>query len=72
MTQQRIDEAKVQQDSMKYGCHCDLEPGGEPDGCVIDYGVRLLCVYASRNNGALKNKEDCSYWKPVVWTGETK
>jgi hypothetical protein len=22
----------------RYGCHVDLTPGEEPDGCVIDYG----------------------------------
>ena len=43
----------------KYGCHCDLEPGEKPDGCVIDESVRSDCVYASKGI----KKEDCEYWR---------
>jgi hypothetical protein len=44
-----------------HGCHCDLEPGQEPDGCVLDEGRPQDCVYAS--NKALK--QECEYWKPI-------
>lgn len=45
----------------KYGCHCDLEEGMEPDGCVLDYGKPDECVYA-RLRGS---KDKCEYWKPI-------
>jgi hypothetical protein len=50
---------------VKFGCHCDKDPDVEADGCVIDTGDRADCVFASRNNNALKRKEDCEYWLPV-------
>jgi len=43
----------------KYGCHCDLEEGVNPDDCVIDLGRKDDCVYA--RNGI--KKEECPYWK---------
>lgn len=43
-----------------YGCHVDLEPGEEPDGCVLDEGCPEDCIYASR----ISCKEECSYWRP--------
>jgi hypothetical protein len=46
----------------KYGCHCDLEPGMEPDGCAIDDGKPENCVYAREG----MKKEECKFWKPVV------
>ena len=52
----------------RYGCFCDLfslNPGSEPDGCVIDQDRRSDCIYA---NG-LERKEQCKYWK--AWTPET-
>lgn len=45
-----------------HGCHCDLEEGQEPDGCVIDQNRRQDCVYAGRH----KRKEQCEYWQPIV------
>lgn len=31
-----IEALKSENPSVRYGCHCDLEPGMEPDGCVLD------------------------------------
>jgi len=45
----------------RWGCHCDLEPGMEPDGCVIDDGRSGDCVYASKN----AVKQQCEYWRPI-------
>lgn len=45
-----------------YGCHCDLEEDMEPDGCVIDEGNRLDCVYARR----IETKEQCEYWRVIA------
>ena len=47
---------------LKYGCHCDLEDGQEPDGCVIDSNRFCDCVYAKPN----MRKEQCEYWKIVT------
>ena len=47
-----------------YGCHCDLEPHMQPDGCVIDTGRRQDCVYAGRH----ESKEQCEYWQPIAIT----
>jgi len=46
----------------RYGCHCDLEPHMQPDGCVIDDGRPQDCIYAA---GAGR-KERCEYWRIVV------
>lgn len=46
----------------KCGCHVDLDPGMEPDGCVIDTGKREECVYARRH----ERKEQCQYWQPIA------
>lgn len=53
--------AKPTPTAVKYGCHCDLEYGMEPDGCVLDYGKPEDCVYA-RLRGS---KDKCEYWKPI-------
>lgn len=45
-----------------YGCHCDLEEGMEPDGCVIDSGERHNCVYAKD----ISAKEQCEYWRVIA------
>lgn len=55
------DAKKPPQAAEKYGCHCDLEDGMEPDGCVLDYGKPEDCVYA-RLRGS---KDKCEYWKPI-------
>lgn len=49
----------------KWGCHVDLfdiRGGGEPDGCVIDDGLREDCVYAAD----IQCKEQCKYWRRIT------
>lgn len=48
-------------DGIKYGCHCDLEEGMEPDGCVINEGKISDCIYAKKD----MRPEHCSYWRPI-------
>lgn len=50
--------------SANWGCHCDLEEGQDPDGCVLDYGRPQDCVYA----GSISTKQQCEYWRPVGFT----
>lgn len=45
-----------------YGCHCDLDDGMEPDGCVIDSGERHNCIYAKN----ISVKEQCEYWRVIA------
>lgn len=45
----------------KYGCHCDLEPGMEPDGCVLDDGRPQDCIYAKKG----MRKEQCEFWRAI-------
>ena len=49
--------------SAKWGCHCDLEEGQAPDGCVMDEGRHQDCVYARKG----MNKVQCSYWQPITF-----
>lgn len=60
MTQQEIEASAT-----KFGCHCDLEPGQEPDGCVLDNGRVRDCVLAERliENG--KGRNDCAEWRRI-------
>lgn len=46
----------------RYGCHCDLDEGMEPDGCVIDAGERHNCIYAKD----IEVKEQCEYWRIIA------
>ena len=46
---------------VKYGCHVDLEPGQQPDGCVIDEDRPYDCIYAKQG----MRKEQCEYWRIV-------
>ena len=46
-------------ETVKYGCHCDLEDSMEPDGCVIDEGRHQDCIYAKKG----MRKEQCEYWR---------
>jgi hypothetical protein len=48
--------------SVRYGCYCDLGPGEEPDGCVIDTGKRDDCVHARHP----ATKEKCEHWLPIA------
>lgn len=53
-------------DGKNYGCHVDLNPGEQPDGCVLDYDAPSDCVYAIHGNGRVrKSKWTCEHWKPV-------
>lgn len=45
----------------KFGCHCDLNPGEEPDDCVVNTGEHDDCVYARKG----MKPEACPYWKPI-------
>lgn len=54
---------------IRFGCHCDLEPGMEPDGCVLDYGRPEDCVHS--HSGKVKQRERCEHWKPITITGAT-
>jgi hypothetical protein len=51
---------------VKYGCHCDLEEGMKPDGCVIDSGRISDCIYAREG----MRKEQCEYWKIIATSEE--
>ena len=51
----------MERDQVKYGCHCDLEPGQQPDGCMLDGGDYEDCIYAKKG----MKKEDCKHWKPI-------
>jgi len=48
-----------------HGCHCDLEEGMEPDGCVLDEGRPEHCIYAGSLLREGKDKTACEYWKPI-------
>lgn len=52
---------EAQSAGVKFGCHIELDPGQEPDGCVKDYGDDSACVYAARH----RSREACRYWQPV-------
>jgi hypothetical protein len=47
----------------QWGCHCDLEEGEEPDGCVIDEGYSDSCIYAKKLLKEGKGRDDCPKWK---------
>lgn len=49
----------------KYGCHCDLDSGQEPDGCVLDDDRPQDCDNALRLQREGKDKTSCKYWKEV-------
>jgi len=44
------------------GCHCDLEEGEEPDGCVLDEGRPQDFVYAR----GIDVKNRCQFWQPIT------
>lgn len=47
--------------NQEYGCHCDLEPGMKPGGCVFDEGRPQDCSMTR----LIARKEECKYWKPI-------
>jgi hypothetical protein len=51
---------------VRYGCHCDLQPGQTPDGCVIDDNMPGLCDHA----GKFLRKEECPEWRPIKQKGQ--
>jgi hypothetical protein len=53
---------EMQADGVKFGCHCDLDEGEEPDECYIDLGRLDDCIYAPRH----RTREGCPYWREVV------
>lgn len=59
VVQDKLDEQRA---GIRYGCHVDLMEGEEPDGCVIDDGVRGDCNHGHRH----KTREGCPYWRRVA------
>ncbi len=51
-------------ESVGFGCHCDLEPGQQPDGCIL-LGDGDSCVYAEKLREQGKGPGACEYWKPI-------
>lgn len=49
----------------KYGCHCDLEEGMEPDACVMDSGDDADCVFAEQLRKQNKDKTSCKHWRLI-------
>jgi hypothetical protein len=47
---------------LRYGCHCDLEPGDQADGCVLDDGRPQDCIYTKPG----MRKEQCGFWRIVT------
>lgn len=46
-----------------YGCHVDIADGGQPDGCVLDYGTPHDCVFGVFPSGRVRrSKRTCAYW----------
>jgi hypothetical protein len=60
-----LEAALAQQEQGPHGCHCDLEEGMEPDGCVLDEGRPEHCIYAGSLLREGKDKTACEYWKPI-------
>jgi len=49
-----------------FGCHCDLEPGMNPDGCVLDENRAEDCTQAGPLVAAGKDKWHCKEWRVVT------
>ena len=45
---------------VRFGCHCDLEPDMQPDGCVLDYGKPQDCIHSDCGD-----KSKCPYWHEI-------
>jgi len=52
--------------NIEYGCHCDLDPGDKPDGCVIDEGNISDCRNAEKLIAQGKGRNDCEEWRPIT------
>lgn len=60
------EEAARTKNGVLFGCHVDLADDEEPDGCVIDYGEPLDCVFGFFAHGRpRRSKWTCKYWRPV-------
>ena len=60
-----IDAIRGEGPNVKYGCHCDLEPGMTPDDCTLRTGDVEDCVYAVKLFKLDKGPQDCEYYKPI-------
>jgi hypothetical protein len=50
-----------------HGCHADLAPGEQPDGCVLDYGKPQDCDFGVFPGGRLRrSKNTCPQWRRIV------
>lgn len=55
----------LEQTKHDYACHIDLEPGQEPDQCVLDIdGVGNYCYYVHKHG--TDARKYCGEWKPVL------
>lgn len=50
---------------LEHGCHCELDPGMKPDGCVLDEGRPEQCLHAKGLVETGKGRDDCSFWRPI-------
>lgn len=58
---EQVTPPKPQRAPQKWGCHCDLQPGQQPDSCVIDLDQPEYCSIASSG----VRKEACVHWQPI-------
>jgi len=65
MTTHKAIREALEAGPVQYACHCDLEPGMQPDGCVLDEGKPQDCVYARVLTERGLCKTDCQEWKPI-------
>lgn len=54
--------------AVRCGCHMDLDPGMEPDGCVLDTNQPDDCIRT--RNGRITRREDCPEWRPIKMVAE--
>ena len=53
-----------------HGCHCDLEDGQWPDGCVFDENRIEDCVYARKLHREGKGRNDCKEWRQIEFVAQ--
>ncbi len=53
--------SEEKEENVEYGCFCDLEPGEQPDKCVLEM-EDAHCIYAN----ARRKTGECVYWRRVV------
>jgi len=56
-----LPNGQVVRNGKTYGCHCDLEEGQEPDGCVIQDGNLTHCIFAYHR----RSRWTCKEWRVV-------